>query len=123
MEKRHYPRVPIKISCTASFHLDGKSYTNIRVVNLGSYGCCLIIPEPTVNRFSARPFLEAWKLIHPKLPKQTIRAKVAWCRHLGKADSGYLEAGIQFLDVPASYSMELDRFLAYVAQAAPAMAP
>ncbi len=121
MEKRHDSRVAGRIPCKARFQLEGKSFTNIPVVNLGSHGCCLIIPEPAVNRFNARPVLESWKLVHPSLPKQAIRAKVVWCRHLGKVKSGFLEAGIQFLDVPAGYSMELDRFLISLMQPAPTM--
>ena len=116
MDKRHDSRVAVQIPCKARFQLEGQSFSNIPVVNLGSHGCCLIIPEPAVNRFNARPFLEAWKLVHPKRPKQAIRAKVVWCRHLGKVKSGYLEAGIQFLDVPDGYSRELDQFLAILMQ-------
>ena len=111
MENRLEPRVSVKTPCKARFLLGGQSYINIRVVNLGSHGCCVIVPEPVVNRFKAGPILEDWKLVHPKLPKSTIKAKVVWCRHQGKVESGLLEAGVQFMDVPPSYLQELDRFL------------
>jgi len=122
MDNRHDQREMLKTPCKARFQLDGRSFTNVPVVNLGSHGCCFIIPEPTVNRFTAGPILESWKLVHPKLPKGAIRAKVVWCRHHGKAKPGFLEAGVQFLDVPTSYSQELDQFLAALAQAPPGTA-
>jgi hypothetical protein len=87
------------------------SYTNIPVLNLGAHGCCVLIPIPVVNRFAAGPILESWKLVHPKLPKGTIKAKVVWCRNQGKVHPGFLEAGVQFLDVPPTYSQELAHFL------------
>ena len=111
MDKRHDFRISVKPTCKARFQLGGESFINVRIVNLGSHGCCFIIPEPVVNRFKAGPILEEWKLIHPKLPKGTIKAKVMWCRHQGKAKPGLLEAGVQFLDVPPSYREKLDQFV------------
>jgi hypothetical protein len=112
MEKRLESRVSLRTACRARFQLDGKSFMNIPIVNLGSHGCCFVIPEPAVNHFKAGPVLEGWKLIHPRLPKAAIKAKVVWCRPQGRMNSGFLEAGVQFLDVPPGYSQELDRFLA-----------
>jgi hypothetical protein len=111
MEKRMDTRVVLQSTCKARFQLDGQSFINVPVVNLGSHGCCFIIPEPAVNRFKAGPVLEGWKLVHPKLPKGSIKAKVVWCRAQGKARPGMLEAGVQFMEVPETYSKELDRFL------------
>jgi hypothetical protein len=111
MEKRSVSRILVKTPCKARFQLGGQAYTNIQVVNLGSHGCCFVIPVPAVNRFKAGPILEDWKLIHPKLPRAAIKAKVVWCRPQGEVKLGFLEAGVQFMDVPPSYSEELDRFL------------
>jgi len=111
MDKRADSRVSLKTACKARFQLEGRSFTNIAVVNLGSHGCCFVIPEPAVNRFKAGPVLDGWKLIHPRLPKGIIKAKVVWCRPQGTVKSGLLEAGVQFLDLPPEYSEELDRFL------------
>jgi hypothetical protein len=66
---------------------------------------------PTVIRFAAGPVLDAWKLSHPKLPKEIIKAKVVWCRNQGKANPGFMEAGVQFLDVPPVYVEKLAQFL------------
>ena len=111
MDHRNDTRVMIKTPCKARFQLEGMSYTNIQVLNLGAHGCCVLIPTPLVNRFAAGPILDSWKLVHPKLPRETIKAKVIWCRSQGKVNPGFLEAGVQFLDVPLSYSQELARFL------------
>lgn len=111
-EHRFDPRVAVKPPCRARFKLAGMSYTNIQVLNLGTHGCCVLIPMPTVNRFAAGPVLDAWKLSHPKLPKEIIKAKVVWCRNQGKANPGFMEAGVQFLDVPPVYSEKLAQFLA-----------
>ena len=111
MENRKDARVSTRSACKARFQLGGESFINVRVVNIGSHGCCFVIPEPAVNRFKAGPVLEEWRLIHPRLPKGTIKAKVIWCRHQGKAAPGILEAGVQFLDVPPTYREKLDQFL------------
>jgi len=111
MDKRQESRVSLPTACKARFQLAGKSFMNIRIINLGSHGCCFVIPEPAVNHFKSGPVLEGWKLIHPRLPKAAIRAKVVWCRPQGTVKSGFLEAGVQFMDVPPSYSQELNRFL------------
>lgn len=115
MERRMNARVAVKTPCKARFQLGRQRFTNVQVVSLGSHGCCVVLPEPTVNRFAAGPILEGWRLVHPKLPKETIKAKVVWCRNQGKANPGFLEAGVQFVDAPPSYSEELDRFLTNVA--------
>ena len=60
---------------------------------------------------SAHDEEDSWKLVHPKLPKEIIKAKVVWCRSQGKANPGFLEAGVQFLDVPPIYIQELTHFL------------
>lgn len=112
MERRSESRVSVKHPCKARFQLGGQSFTNVAVVNLGSHGCCFVVPEPTVNRFKTGPMLEGWRLVHPKLPKGTIKVKVVWCRSSGKANSGLLEAGVQFLEFPPGYRQELDQFLA-----------
>jgi hypothetical protein len=101
----------IKSPCKARFQVEGMSYTNIQVLNLGAHGCCVLIPTPVVNRFAAGPILDSWKLVHPKLPKGIIKAKVVWCRNQGKVNPGFLEAGVQFLDVPQRYGQELEQFL------------
>jgi len=111
MDKRKDSRISVKSACKARFQLGGESFINVRVVNIGSHGCCFVIPEPAVNRFKAGPVLEEWRLIHPRLPKGTIKAKVIWCRHQGKAVSRILEAGVQFLDVPPTYREKLDQFV------------
>jgi c-di-GMP-binding flagellar brake protein YcgR len=119
MDQRKDLRVSVRPACKARFLLAGESFINVRVVNLGSHGCCFVIPEPAVNRFKAGPILEDWKLIHPKLPKATIKAKVMWCRHQGKNKPGLLEAGVQFLDVPSSYREVLDHFITAPARSKP----
>jgi c-di-GMP-binding flagellar brake protein YcgR len=111
MDNRHDFRISVKPPCKARFQLEGEAFLNVQVVNLGSHGCCFVIPEPVVNRFKAGPVLQEWKLIHPRLPKITIKAKVMWCRHQGKVKPGLLEAGVQFLDVPPSYREKLDQFV------------
>jgi len=111
MENRLSARAALQFPCKARFQLEGQSFTNISIVNLGSHGCCFVIPEPTVNRFNAGPILEGWKLIHPRLPRGAIKAKVVWCRSQGKARPGFMEAGVQFLEVPPDYIQKLNRFL------------
>ncbi len=117
MDRRTELRFSVKPACRARFHVGGMSYTNVQVINLGSHGCCVQIRTPTVNWFAGGPVLEAWKLIHPKLPKAAIKAKVVWCRSQGKENPGFIEAGVKFLDVPQGYSQELAQFLATPVQA------
>ena len=117
MEQRSDPRVSIKPPCRARFHVGGRSYSNVQVVNLGSHGCCVLIRNPTVNWFATGPVLESLQLIHPRLPKATIKAKVLWCRSQGRDNPGFMEAGVKFLDLPQTYSQELAQFLATPVQA------
>jgi hypothetical protein len=118
MDKRLHSRIEMENQCKARFQLGGQSYNNITVRNLGADGCCIEVPSKAGSGFNEKPTLEGWELIHPSLPKGNIKAKVVWCQgQEPRAD--YLETGIQFLEVPTSYTKDLDRYVTTLSKSNP----
>jgi hypothetical protein len=56
--------------------------------------------------------LEGLKLDLPALPTGTIRGKVAWAQGRDRALTGFVETGIQFMDLPAEYARSLNQYVA-----------
>jgi hypothetical protein len=118
MDKRLHSRIAVEPQCKARFQLGGQSYNNITVSNLGADGCCIQVPKQSVSSLNDKTLLEGWELIHPSLPKGTIKAKVVWC-HGQEPRTEFIETGIQFMDVPSGYSRDLDKYVTTLAKSNP----
>jgi len=119
MDKRLHSRISVEPQCKARFQLGGQSYNNITVSNLGSDGCCIQVPSQAVSGLSDKSFLKGWELIHPSLPKGTIKAKVVWSHGQDKPKTEFIETGIQFMDAPANYVRDLDKYVTTLAKSNP----
>jgi len=119
MDKRLHSRISVEPQCKARFQLGGQSYNNITVSNLGSDGCCIQVPSQAVSGLTDKSFLEGWELIHPSLPKGSIKAKVVWSHGQDKPRTEFIETGIQFMDAPANYVRDLDKYVTTLAKSNP----
>ena len=119
MDKRLHTRIPVESQCKARFQLGGQSYNNITVSNLGADGCCIQVPSKTVSALDDKATLEGWELVHPSLPHGTIKGKVVWCHGKDQAKTEYIETGVQFMDAPAGYTKDLDRYVTTLAKSNP----
>jgi hypothetical protein len=111
MDKRLHSRVSVENQCKARFQLGGRSYNDIIVSNLGPDGCCMRIPSQAGQELDNRITLEGWSLVHPNLPKDSIKAKVVWNHAGDRAKAGYIECGVQFMNPPADYTRNLSQFV------------
>jgi len=118
MDKRQHTRVAVENQCKARFQHGGKTYNNITVENLGADGCCIQMPSQSASGLTEKATLDGWELIHPSLPKGTIKAKVVWC-HGQEPRTEFIETGIQFMDVPSGYSRDLDKYVTTLAKSNP----
>lgn len=114
MDKRLHSRVSVEPQCKARFQLGNKSYNNITVSNMGSDGCCLQIPTQSIEGLSEKSLLDGLELIHPGLPKGSVKGKVAWVHGEDKTRPGYLETGVQFMDASSDYTKSLANFVTNV---------
>lgn len=119
MDKRLHSRVAVASQCKARFQLGGKSFNDITVSNLGADGCCLQIPSQAGAELTNRTNLEGWSLIHPGLPKDSIQAKVVWSHAQDRAKAGYIETGVQFVNAPANYTRDLDKYVTAMSKSDP----
>jgi kynurenine formamidase len=119
MDKRQHSRISVEPQCKAKFQLGGQSFNNITVANLGAEGCCIQIPGKDVSGLKDLATLESWELIHPSLPKATIKAKVVWCRGQDRAKGPYWETGVQFRDMSSDYTRDLDRYVTTLSRSNP----
>ena len=111
MDKRLHSRVAVESQCKARFRLAGQTYNDITVANLGADGCCIQMPAKSAEGITNRATLDGLELIHPGLPKGTIKAKVVWSQGRDRARADYVETGVQFTEVPTGYTRDLDRYL------------
>ena len=119
MDKRLHSRVAVETQCKARFQMGGKSYNNITVENLGADGCCIKLPSQAAPGLNEKTTLEGWELIHPSLPKGTIKAKVVWCHGQDQPRTEYIETGVQFMEVPSGYTRDLDKYVNTLAKSNP----
>jgi len=111
MDKRHHSRVSVGHQCKARFQLGNNTYENITVSNLGSDGCCMQIPDQSIEGLSENSTLEALELIQPGLPKGSLRGKIAWVHGEDKTRPGFLETGVQFMDASVEYIKNLSYYV------------
>jgi len=118
MDKRLHSCIEVESQCKARFQLGGQSYNNITVRNLGSDGCCIQVPSKSASGFNERSTLDGWELIHPSLPKGSIKARVVWT-HGQAPKAEYIETGVQFMDAPSGYVKDLDKYVTTLAKSNP----
>jgi hypothetical protein len=115
MENRHSARVSVEPQCKARFQLGGHTFNDINVSNLGEEGCCLTGPTQSLSALSDRTMLEDWQLIHPALPKGSIKAKVVWVNRHYEGSNGTIRTGIEFQDAPPAYTKSLGKYVTTLA--------
>ncbi|MDR3670275.1 MAG: PilZ domain-containing protein [Holophaga sp.] len=110
MENRHCTRVLVEPQCKAQFQLGGQTYNNITVSNLGEDGCCLSGSQ-SLGTLTDSAILEDWQLIHPALPKGSIKAKVVWVNRERQGSNTIIHTGVKFQDAPSGYVKRLGKFV------------
>jgi c-di-GMP-binding flagellar brake protein YcgR len=110
MENRRYPRVAVDPQCRVRFQLGDRCYGNIPIADLGAGGCCIRVPSQVAVGLAGQAPVESLELIHPRLPQEPIKARIAWV-HGADGASGTLESGVQFLEVPAAYTQRITEFV------------
>ena len=122
MDLRKHSRIAVETDCKAQFHLEGQSYSNIAVANLGAEGCCIRVPASAASTFKNRMLLEGMELIHPDLPKEAIKGRVVWLRTekgAGKDSKDFVETGIQFTGASKNYGAQVDRYVTALLKSEP----
>ena len=119
MDKRLHSRISVESQCKARFHVGGQNYNNVTVANLSADGACLKMPWQAANDLGHEAQLDNWELIHPSLPRGSIRAQVVWSRNLDRPKTDYVEAGVRFLDAPEAFTAGVDRYVTTLAKSNP----
>jgi hypothetical protein len=110
MENRHCTRVLVEPQCKAQFHLGGQTYDNITVSNLGEAGCCLS-GNDSLSTLKDTAILEDYQLIHPALPKGSIKAKVVWVNREHQGSNTIIHSGLKFEDAPSGYVKRVGKYV------------
>lgn len=108
-------RVSVLNRCEASFQSEGTTYGNIQLLNLGTDGCYIEVPEQA--KVSGDSVVEGWSLSHPLLPSEPIQARVIWAN--GSAREGYREAEVLFLNASDGYRRGLKKYVNLLQTASP----
>jgi hypothetical protein len=111
MDLRKHSRIAVETDCKAQFQMEGQTYSNIAVANLGAEGCCIRVPASAATTFKNRMLLEGMELIHPDLPKEAIKGRVIWLRTEKGANQDFVETGIQFSGASKDYGVKVDRYV------------
>jgi hypothetical protein len=111
MDNRLYQRIPVEPQCRAELQFQQESFRNLAVINLGVEGCCLQVPSGLASGLSRESSMEKLELIHPSLPRASIKAKVAWIKPQGDPETGLVTAGIRFLAAPGGFTGDLAAFV------------
>ena len=114
MVSKKNDRVSVKNRCKASVRSGGKTHSNINLLDLGTHGCRVEMPEYLLERVSGDAVLEGWSLIHPLLPMDLIQARVLETRQADRA--GFVEAEVQFLGATDSYHREVQTCMTNLAR-------
>ena len=108
MDNRVFPRVPNVFEGIAKVQLHAVTWNQVRFSGLGSGGCRFTAPQSEAGDLHERTLLQGWTFAYPSLPREAIKAQVVWCR----PDSGDIEAGVRFVDIPPAFGEALDQLVA-----------
>ena len=111
MDLRKHSRIAVDSDCTAQLQLQGHTYDNITVSNLGSDGCCIQVPVQAATGFRNKMLLEGIEFVHSDLPSESIKGKIVWLHSQKGSGQDFVETGIQFSGVPDGYCQEVDRYI------------
>ena len=112
-------RVFVKRECSARFQFGGQSYDNVPVLNLGPDGCRIQVPLAFVGGMVNDSQLEGLELISQALSMGSTGAKVIRVDSAETAQSGLVQAELQFTDAPAAYRVNVLNYVNTMAQAKP----
>lgn len=109
MEKRRYSRTSLINDYNTQFRLAGQAFSNIKISNIGTHGCCLQLPVGAAKYLRDKPVLDNMILFHADQRKYSLRGRVAWY-DAGAANlrkDAWIQAGVEFLDTPEECTQEL----------------
>jgi hypothetical protein len=107
MEKRKSARTSLISDYHTQFLLGGQAFTNIKVSNIGTSGCCLQMPVASARFLKDKPVLDNLILFHANAKKYSLKGKVAWSEAGVDAQDAYVTAGVEFLETPVECKDEI----------------
>jgi len=112
-------RVFVKRECRARFQFAGQSYDNVTVLNLGPDGCRIQVPRAFVGGLVDDSRLEGLELVSQALSMGSTGARVIRVDSAEAAQSGLVQAELQFTDTPDAYRVKVLDYVKTMATAKP----
>jgi hypothetical protein len=107
MEKRKSARTSLISDYHTQFLLGGQAFTNIKVSNIGTQGCCLQMPVASARFLKDKPVLDNLILLHANAKKYSLKGRVAWHEPALDSQEPWLTAGVEFLETPVECKEEI----------------
>lgn len=111
MEKRKSARTSLISDYHTQFLLGGQTFSNVKVSNIGTQGCCLQMPVASSRYLKDKPVLENLILFHANARKYSLKGRVAWHDAGGDGKDPWLIAGVEFLETPVECQEDIDTTL------------
>jgi hypothetical protein len=119
VDKRQHMRVNVDLHCRARFQFDGRTFTDVPVVDLSSCGCRIKLPALMAGGLEEGVVLDGWEWSQGNYPVGPVRARIVWMRDHRQPRTDLVESGVTFPGAPETYVNDLDRFVTVLSDSDP----
>jgi hypothetical protein len=107
MDKRNSERTALSQDFLGQVYLDGRTYSDLAVTDVGVHGCCLRMPASAAEHVRDQTVIEDLQLSRPHSGPYFLKARIAWHGRPRFGGGKWLRAGLQFLETPVACDREL----------------
>jgi hypothetical protein len=107
MEKRQSDRTSLSLDFSTRMVLEGETYTGVPVTNLGLNGCCVRLPASSSAHLKNHALVGSMLLSRSDSETFAVKARIAWHDAPRFGGGKWVNAGVEFLELPGDCVREL----------------
>lgn len=112
MDKRSFYRLPDPPGYSTELLLEGRTYSGVRVTNIGLRGCCLRLPVTSAAHLKDNALIDNLLLSGAQDDYYAVKGRIAWHAPSDAGRERWIKAGVEFLDAPEACVREIRELLA-----------
>ena len=111
-ERRDTRRIILAADHTVQFSLGGHAFQGVRITNISSSGCFLMVRKHDEGLFKKDALLEHLVVDHPELPQAPMTGQVVYALGAGTSGMDFIGIGVHFVSRSPEAARGLDAFVA-----------
>lgn len=110
-ERRDTRRIILGAESSARFAIGGHAFQGVRITNISSSGCFLMVGKRDEGLFIKDALLEGLIVDHPKLPPAAVVGQVVYALGAGTSGMDFIGIGVHFISRSPEAAQALDAFV------------